>query len=446
MSPLVSPNSVTPLLALTRPSPKTCAAPDALAHVLGLDLDVLDQAVTLTGAQTLTNKTLTAPVLTSPSVLTGDLTLTAGRLVITTAASKIVPGATSLSLRNHADGADNLLLTDAGLATFRNTVTAPTFVGNLTGNATTATFATTSGGAAPTGAAGGDLAGTFPNPTLGAIGAATGPLGSSTVAPIVTIDAKGRVTALSSATITGVVPGGAAGGDLAGTYPSPTLAVLGTATGPIGSTSVVPVVTIDTKGRVTALTSATLVAPAGTLTGATLAAGVLASSLTSVGVLAAPHMTSPVVDSGGLTVTAGGATVTGNSTITGTLTTTGTINGQTISAAAAFTGTLTAATSMSVTAGAVNLGGTGANVVRGTGAGGSIVIRPNTGGFFVNNDANTVNNLILTDAGVMTIAAGLIVAAGGARIGGLGAFAASDKYVVVDASGNLHKSALGPAS
>lgn len=40
----------------------------------------------------------------------------------------------------------------------------------------------------------------------------------------------------------------------------------------------------------------------------------------------------------------------------------------------------------------------------------------------------------------------LWVAAGGVRLGGLGAFAASDKYVIADANGNLHVSALGPAS
>lgn len=39
---------------------------------------------------------------------------------------------------------------------------------------------------------------------------ATGPIGSATVAPVVTIDAQGRVTALSSATITGVSPIGSA--------------------------------------------------------------------------------------------------------------------------------------------------------------------------------------------------------------------------------------------
>lgn len=83
--------------------------------------------------------------------------------------------------------------------------------------------------AAPSGAAGGDLTGSYPNPTLAtAGGGAAGPLGSATVAPIVTVDAKGRVTALSSATI---VPTNAAGGGLAGNYPNPTLAPLAVAAG-----------------------------------------------------------------------------------------------------------------------------------------------------------------------------------------------------------------------
>lgn len=45
-----------------------------------------------------------------------------GPLVLTTAASTIVPGATSLALRNTADNANNLLVTDAGISTFRNDV------------------------------------------------------------------------------------------------------------------------------------------------------------------------------------------------------------------------------------------------------------------------------------------------------------------------------------
>lgn len=58
------------------------------------------------------------------------------------------------------------------------------------------------GGGSPSGPAGGDLTGTYPNPTLAAILSAGGPTGSATVAPIVTYDAKGRLTAVSSATIT----------------------------------------------------------------------------------------------------------------------------------------------------------------------------------------------------------------------------------------------------
>lgn len=63
--------------------------------------------VTLTGIQSLTNKTISAVQLT-----------------LTTAVSKIIAGATSLALRNAADSADNLLVTDAGVVTTRSTLNA----------------------------------------------------------------------------------------------------------------------------------------------------------------------------------------------------------------------------------------------------------------------------------------------------------------------------------
>ena len=79
----------------------------------------------------------------------------------------------------------------------------------------------------PTGSAGGDLTGTYPNPTLAAFGGgAAGPIGDATHTPVVTVDAKGRVSALTSTAITGTPPGGTAGGDLSGTYPNPTVAKL----------------------------------------------------------------------------------------------------------------------------------------------------------------------------------------------------------------------------
>lgn len=81
-------------------------------------------------------------------VFTGDLTLPA-RLLFTPAVAKILGGATSLSLRNNADTQDNLILTDAGVATIRGgiTVTAggvtvsaggASIVGGITGTLSTA--------------------------------------------------------------------------------------------------------------------------------------------------------------------------------------------------------------------------------------------------------------------------------------------------------------------
>lgn len=63
-----------------------------------------------------------------------------------------------------------------------------------------------------------------------------------------------------------------------------TLASVATA-GTTGSSTAIPVVTIDVKGRTTGITTAAVVAPAGTLSGATLASGVTASSLTSFGTI-----------------------------------------------------------------------------------------------------------------------------------------------------------------
>ena len=53
------------------------------------------------------------------TVTAGGLTVTDGDLTLGQAVSQIVPGATSLSMRNNADNADNLILTDAGAATIR---------------------------------------------------------------------------------------------------------------------------------------------------------------------------------------------------------------------------------------------------------------------------------------------------------------------------------------
>ena len=153
----------------------------------------------------------------------------------------------------------------------------------------------------PAGVAGGDLTGTYPNPTLASVTTAQTAVGSGAVIPVLTVDAKGRVVGLTTAAnpalttvqiaglsttaaspLAGAATVGtsafaaradhqhvyptaanvgalgataAASGDLTGNYPNPTLAAVTTAQSNVGSGLVIPVISTDAKGRVIALTT-----------------------------------------------------------------------------------------------------------------------------------------------------------------------------------------------
>lgn len=97
-------------------------------------------AVTVRAGLTVTAGGLTVTA-GGATVTAGDLAVTAGKLTMAASASQLVPGATSFSVRNNANNADNLLISDAGVVTARAglTVTA----GNLAVSSGTITASST---------------------------------------------------------------------------------------------------------------------------------------------------------------------------------------------------------------------------------------------------------------------------------------------------------------
>lgn len=111
------------------------------------------------------------------------------------------------------------------------------------------------------------LSPTIPSSALPTVNSNVGTFGDATHVGQFTVTGKGIITAASSVLITGAAPTGAAGGDLTGTYPNPTLAAIISAGGPTGSATVAPIITYDAKGRLTAVSSATITPAASSITG-----------------------------------------------------------------------------------------------------------------------------------------------------------------------------------
>lgn len=272
---------------------------------------------------------------TVPSV-TGSGLVRVLNSVFQSPASPLVDADVSASAAIAQSKISGLTTSLAGKASTSTTISAGTGLtggGDLSANRSLGVaYGTTAGTAAqgndsrlsdsrtPSGSASGDLTGSYPAPTLAAITTAQNTAGSATQIPVISIDAKGRVTALtttqatvyatttqlagyvatsqlgalngvaqldgSGKLVTGQIPAlttsqiaqitppgigavatsqlttaATANGvpqlDASGFLSTAQLATLaGLPTGAQGSSTVVPVVTVDSKGRVTALTTA----------------------------------------------------------------------------------------------------------------------------------------------------------------------------------------------
>lgn len=216
------------------------------------------------------------------------LTVTAGGFTVSggTSAHQALTATTGLF-------SSTLTVSSGGIVVTGNSTIAGTLGGVTTLTATTVT-ATSVGGTLTTAA----------QPNVTSVGVLVSPHATGLV-----VDSGGLTVTLGGITVSGgtsavqaltATTGGFSGAVTAPSFVGAVTGNASTATA-LATPRAINGVNFDGTGPIT------VTAAAGTLTGATLNATVTASSLTSVGVLASPHMTTAVIDSGGLTITSGTA-------------------------------------------------------------------------------------------------------------------------------------------
>lgn len=96
--------------------------------------------------------------------------------------------------------------------------------------------------------------------TLATVNSDVGAFGSATSVPIITVNAKGLVTGVTTASISGAITiaGDVAGTGVTGGTTTVTLATVNSSVGSFGSASSVPAITVNAKGLITAVTATTI--------------------------------------------------------------------------------------------------------------------------------------------------------------------------------------------
>ncbi len=189
-----------------------------------------------------------------------------------------------------------------------------------------------------------------------------------------------------------------------------TLATVNTNTGSFGSSTSIPSFTVNGKGLIIAASGNVVIAPAGTLTGTTLASNVVTSSLTTIGTLIAGAVPFSLV-TGTVPVNQGG---TGQTTYTNGQLLIGNTTGNTLAKA-----TLTQGTGVTITNGTGTITialDAAAAVTSVSGTSNRITVSPTVGAAVVDISASYVGQSSITTLG--TITTGAWNAAGSVRLNG----------------------------